>query len=246
MKTLILTREKMTSKSPILGELEGSNGFCVKTGELPWKSNKPFKSCIPLGMYKCVYNKDKRVYDILNVPGRTLIQIHVGNTIKDTEGCILVGEQHSKDMLVKKSNKAFETLRFHAGDEFRLIITTTMHTIKNNSENIVNFRGQWSEVIQKIPVSDIKPIVYKKDKRPLWKKIFLSKRFFGIVISLTAIIIKKDNPELGNDILQIAAILESVGLIHAAYKSKPDHGGKAGWFYRFIDTLFTWLGKKGK
>jgi hypothetical protein len=52
---------------------------------------------IPAGKtYKCAtYKGDSRdyvVYQILNVPGHTYVEIHPGNWAKDTKGCILLGE----------------------------------------------------------------------------------------------------------------------------------------------------------
>ncbi len=46
---------------------------------------------------------------VLNVPGFTGIRIHSGNTDKDTEGCVLVGDTHS-DNFIGNSRKAFARL----------------------------------------------------------------------------------------------------------------------------------------
>lgn len=71
----------------------GSEPLCV-TCEDDWKNNQPNISCIPRGFYHCIPHsgpKFKDVWEVTNVPGRSAILIHAGNTIKDTEGCILVG-----------------------------------------------------------------------------------------------------------------------------------------------------------
>lgn len=63
--------------------------------ELPWKQNAPNVSCIPAGEYVCkksFYNKGNyEVYELQNVPNRTDILIHAGNSILDIRGCILIG-----------------------------------------------------------------------------------------------------------------------------------------------------------
>ena len=71
------------------------NGECVcLTLERPWEDNKPNVSCIPSGIYTC-----KRVnsphhgttYEVMHVPYRSSILFHIGNTIRDSQGCILTG-----------------------------------------------------------------------------------------------------------------------------------------------------------
>lgn len=66
------------------------------TLELPWKDNLPTLSCIPEGEYLCNRRKSSKTnsdytYEVLNVPERSGVLFHWGNTTRDTEGCILVG-----------------------------------------------------------------------------------------------------------------------------------------------------------
>lgn len=52
-------------------------------------------SRIPAGTYpahrKLSPKRGYEVFELENVPGRTNIEIHIGNTTADTEGCILLG-----------------------------------------------------------------------------------------------------------------------------------------------------------
>lgn len=62
--------------------------------ELIDKHNKRNISRIPAGNYKVVKRWSKKFKDhlhVLDVDGRSMILIHVGNTYADTRGCILVG-----------------------------------------------------------------------------------------------------------------------------------------------------------
>lgn len=56
----------------------------------------PPKECIKTGTYKAaIYESPKHGRTVIllkDVPGRTYIEIHQGNYLKDTEGCILVGK----------------------------------------------------------------------------------------------------------------------------------------------------------
>jgi len=71
-----------------------NNPLCV-TCEEPWKDNARKVSCIPSGEYSCIPHNGGRfkdVWEVSGVSGRTAVLIHNGNTINDTEGCILVGK----------------------------------------------------------------------------------------------------------------------------------------------------------
>lgn len=83
------------------------------TLERPWKFNQPELSCIPEGAYLC-----KRVdvptfgetFEITDVPNRTKILFHWGNLVKNTLGCILLGEQFELllgEPAIMRSKKAF-------------------------------------------------------------------------------------------------------------------------------------------
>lgn len=71
------------------------DGACFGTTlERPDLGNAENVSCIPAGAYKAkVVNSphNGRCVELIDVPNRTHIQIHVGNTAVDTTGCILAG-----------------------------------------------------------------------------------------------------------------------------------------------------------
>ena len=75
-------------------------------------------SCIPPQIYDlCVWDKSpskKWCYHINNVPGRTNILIHSGNTDDDTAGCILLGMSFGSlngKVAVLESRNAIKRLR---------------------------------------------------------------------------------------------------------------------------------------
>ena len=85
--------------TPTTGTLYCPPDLNLHTLEDPWLENAPNVSCIPLGTYDCIMSMSARfgkmMPQLLNVPGRTGIRIHGGNTDADTEGCILLGIEAS-------------------------------------------------------------------------------------------------------------------------------------------------------
>ena len=87
--------------------------FCC-TLEPPDKDNQQNVSCIPVGLYNVsrVHSpKYGNTFEITNVPNRTHVLFHAGNTIKHTRGCILLGQYFGKllgDRAVLNSGKTFK------------------------------------------------------------------------------------------------------------------------------------------
>lgn len=84
------------------------------TLEPPWRDNKRGASCIPPGEYRCLEWRSKRFGDtfiVCAVPGgRDGILFHVGNSEKDTSGCILLGLERTHRSLIW-SRRAMEQFR---------------------------------------------------------------------------------------------------------------------------------------
>lgn len=84
--------------------LEATRGELVAGGERfatledPWQGNAVGRSCIPEGVYLLRPRRYHRggydTLEVCDVPGRSLILLHRGNTARDTEGCVLLGERH--------------------------------------------------------------------------------------------------------------------------------------------------------
>lgn len=69
--------------------------YNFKTIELPWKGNQREISRIPAGLYPAVAvkrNKDgKYAIQLLDVPGRSYIQFHIANYVRQLLGCFAPG-----------------------------------------------------------------------------------------------------------------------------------------------------------
>lgn len=85
MKNIILRRTFKSEK--------GTLGIFIINDVPLFLSLEP-AACIDSGSYQCeLYNSPARgvAYLLKNVPNKTYIEIHVGNSVEDTSGCILIG-----------------------------------------------------------------------------------------------------------------------------------------------------------
>lgn len=89
---LTLSRIQYTPNYTLGHLLAGKYTF--DTLELPWRNNHHDKSCIPPGSYPVMHYtrlSGNRVLLVEDVPDREGIEIHIGNYLEETHGCILVG-----------------------------------------------------------------------------------------------------------------------------------------------------------
>ncbi len=121
---------RITKTNQTFGVLLDENDLPIcLTLELPWRENKRNSSCIPIGIYQCDLVKNdkfKEVYQISNVENRSGILIHPGNTISDSQGCILLGKEFGEingKPAVLKSVLAFQRLKEIVGEGFKMKIS---------------------------------------------------------------------------------------------------------------------------
>ena len=128
MKTITLKRIT-DNKKIVQGVLVYDNLAFAVTLELPDLNNKNSISCIPHGKYECFrrYSPSRKyeVFELKDVPGRTHVQIHMGNLRRHSKGCIIVGEQF--DYLegkpaVLSSKKGFDELMSMLRGEDKFIL----------------------------------------------------------------------------------------------------------------------------
>lgn len=102
---LLIVRETYTDES-VIGKLYLNGEFISYTLELAWKNNQKSISCVPRGVYDCKIRLAKdsasRNYDHLileDVPNRSYILFHRGNSAKDSKGCILTGMMRGDNVI---------------------------------------------------------------------------------------------------------------------------------------------------
>lgn len=110
---LCLIREP-TVKARTFGQLFINDIFYCYTLEDAMRDVKiPGQTAIPLGRYQVIITPSarfkRRLPLLLNVPNFQGVRIHPGNTIADTEGCILPGLARTSTGLLQ-SRLAFEPL----------------------------------------------------------------------------------------------------------------------------------------
>ena len=135
---LILTRHARRADYTI-GRLEDENGMKISdTLEPTWRDYKGGelkilkKSAIPEGTYRVVVTKSQRFGKYLpllvGVPGFEGVRIHAGNTSRDTEGCILVGQNLQVGKVLWS----------------RITLSKLMKIIENEKEIYLTIKNTWN------------------------------------------------------------------------------------------------------
>ena len=91
------------------GRLECPSGRLVTTIERPWLDNKRNVSCIPEGTYEVLRDKHGRHtwFKVLDVEGRSAIEIHEGYKVSHSAGCLLLDLIELQDLLLETKGKPF-------------------------------------------------------------------------------------------------------------------------------------------
>lgn len=110
------------------GELRLDDKVLCYTLERPVGLNRPNLDAIPYGAYSVVLAWSPHfgmfLPKLLNVPGRTNILLHKGNTAEDTEGCILLGSDLVPNRLLGSAT-AFNSVMPKLEFPFTLTIEAT-------------------------------------------------------------------------------------------------------------------------
>ena len=128
---LLIIRETYTEESTA-GKLFLNGEYVCDTLENPFLNNQRNISCIPKGHYKVRLRlaRESATRDYLHllvqdVPDRSYILFHRGNTAKDTRGCILVGlssEQNRVNNSKNAMDKLMQEIIKLGGENIELLI----------------------------------------------------------------------------------------------------------------------------
>lgn len=135
MRKVTITRPSDYDKDEygVFGTLQ-TTGFVCRTVERPWLGNAKGISCIPEGTYRCVLGPSQKnhpvsdyAYEVTNVPGRSLVKIHIANWPRDLEGCIGLGagvtlDKDGNRMVTLSIKTVTDFMELMHGDEFELEI----------------------------------------------------------------------------------------------------------------------------
>lgn len=112
----LFLKRKWFSPESSIGELsiEGLAFKCFTLEDPVREGPKIYgRTAIPAGTYQIIINKSgkfKRLMPLLlDVPGFGGIRIHIGNTARETDGCILVGRTRGLDW-IGRSRDAYDEL----------------------------------------------------------------------------------------------------------------------------------------
>jgi len=123
----VTLQRTLLSKYGVRGVMYYKNKRIAHTLENPWLDNQRSISCIPEGRYKVKNDNIGKFkwWKICDVPNRGLIEIHEGNKIEDTRGCILVGNtitEYNNKLYIRNSLVTLKHLKKILPDEFILNI----------------------------------------------------------------------------------------------------------------------------
>lgn len=143
---ITLKRNVVTSEATLGALFVDGVFFCYTLEDLPRENKVAGQTCIPSGTYqilkrKVLSDKTKKYrtkfawfdwhLELQNVPDFKYVYIHIGNTHKDTDGCLLVGSSISEsDSFIENSTKTFEKLYKKISEELTAGIDVLI-TIEN-------------------------------------------------------------------------------------------------------------------
>lgn len=149
---LILQREE-SEDDGTYGTLRFPDGTVLNTIELPWRNNEARISCIPPGQYECKKRPSQNfgaAYEVQNVPGRSAVLIHAGNSAgsadkgmkADSQGCILLGMDRGRkgnQKVITASKAAMQLFYEKMQDQpFTLIVRNGKNNVAATGDKSVN------------------------------------------------------------------------------------------------------------
>lgn len=127
IQRLIYTDKSVISMIRVTNKTTGGrfSGYTLEDAHAGDKGNKP---PIPPGTYHAFTRTDGPKgwrLELRAVPGYSHIEVHVGNFVKDVEGCFAVGASYGRDA-VWSSREAMQQMQKSVGDAKRLDIVVTV------------------------------------------------------------------------------------------------------------------------
>jgi hypothetical protein len=110
----IKIQRQHSGKDCISGQLSLEGDIVAYTLERPWEGNIPLISSIPAGRYSAFVRtetKDRWRIELTDVPNRSNIQLHIGNTLADGVGCIMIGSNLQKECTLVEGKAAFDKFK---------------------------------------------------------------------------------------------------------------------------------------
>lgn len=225
------------------------------TVERPWKDNEPYVSCIPPGVYKAftrVSPSNGNVIELIGVPGRTFIQLHVANWAWQLEGCVGVGLTRKVDGVGRSWDAMQDLYALCLGQEIEIEVLAPPHLPERQGDEI-----EWAGKVtpEEMPTTEVEmpqewlePVNYKKALQSFVGKIrrdLLRKRVLAVVFSLVGLVLSIRHPALHRVQTAIRLLYEFITTTKnnkPKVNNMPENKTTLTWVKARLKEPTTWAG----
>jgi len=267
---IVIDRIKFGNNS-CLGKLhiDDDLSVCYTLEDLPRERKIPNETAIPTGTYKLGlrnagslntkysnrFNEDHPMLWLKKVPNYKYVYFHIGNTIDDTSGCILVGETYYEDNGDYKlidSTKAYRSIYYKIRDAITRgeTVTVTVRKTRKTRKPILNDIPEPRLGVDPKLILEKEPTELPDPIKPRFYQRTGFKRWSGGITAVCGGVLSVFPPTapLGGVLIKIGGSVFGAGLLHGLFKKKKGvkQEEQYQWLIEILKAIIKLITKKGK